>query len=315
MQTIGNSLSQATQHLLESAATLLPGLFAAAIALAVFLALARLSWGALIAADRFVGTPRLARLAGGVAYYLLLGAGAMVALDVLGVSPQSLATAFGLAGVAIGFALRDIVSNLVAGVLLISSQEFAVGDQIVVGETEGTVEQVDLRATRIRTYDGRMVIVPNGLIYTSQVINNTESPFRRASVFFHLGYGVDLTLVQPIVLDAVITVHGVAASPPPTMRVNDLAAGAILLEARFWTDSKRLDFMNTASAVREAIIGTLKRHGVPLPDASSGVVHEAPDRSSRRPLGTAPPHPDPATAIAHLRTHVGRSFSSASRQP
>ena len=188
---------------------------------------------------------------------------------------QSIATAFGLVGVALGFALRDIVSNLVAGVLLISSQEFAIGDQIVVGETEGTVEQVDLRATHIRTYDGRMVIVPNGLIYTSQVINNTESPFRRASVFLHLGYGVDLTLVQRIVLDAVITVQGVAASPPPTMRVNDLAAGAILLEARFWTDSKRLDFMNTASAVREAIVGTLKRHAVPLPDASVRVVRDA----------------------------------------
>ena len=192
MQTIGNSLSQATQNLLESAASLLPGLFAAALALAVFLALARLAWGGLIAADRFVGTPRLARLAGGVAYYLLLGAGALVALDVLGVSPQSIATAFGLGGVALGFALRDIVSNLVAGVLLISSQEFAVGDQIVVGETEGTVEQVELRATHIRTYDGRMVIVPNGIIYNSRVINNTESPFRRASVFLHLGYGVDL---------------------------------------------------------------------------------------------------------------------------
>ena len=180
----------------------------------------------------------------------------MVALDVLGVSPQSLATAFGLGGVALGFALRDIVSNLVAGVLLISSQEFAVGDQIVVGETEGTVEQVELRATHIRTYDGRMVIVPNAIIYNSRVINNTESPFRRGSVFLHLGYGVDLTLVQRIVLDAVITVHGVAASPPPTMRVNDLAAHSILLEARFWTDSKRLDFMNTASAVREAIVDT-----------------------------------------------------------
>ena len=199
----------------------------------------------------------------------------MVALDVLGVSPQSIATAFGLGGVALGFALRDIVSNLVAGVLLISSQEFAVGDQIVVGETEGTVEQVELRATHIRTYDGRMVIVPNGIIYNSRVINNTESPFRRASVFLHLGYGVDLDLVQRIVLDAVITVHGVAASPPPTMRVNDLAAGWILLEARFWTDSKRLDFMNTASAVREAIVGTLKRHAVPLPDASVRVVRDA----------------------------------------
>jgi small conductance mechanosensitive channel len=275
MQTIGNSLSQATQNLLESAATLLPGLFAAAFALAVFLALARLAWGGVIAADRFVGTPRLARLAGGVAYYLLLGAGAMVALDVLGVSPQSIATAFGLGGVALGFALRDIVSNLVAGVLLIASQEFAVGDQIVVGETEGTVEQVELRATHIRTYDGRMVIVPNAIIYNSRVINNTESPFRRGSVFLHLGYGVDLTLVQRIVLDAVITVHGVAASPPPTMRVNDLAAGSILLEARFWTDSKRLDFMNTASAVREAIVGTLKRHAVPLPDASIRVVRHA----------------------------------------
>ena len=102
-------------------------------------------------------------------------------------------------------------------------------------------------------------------------------------MFLHLGYGVDLILVQRIVLDAVITVHGVAASPPPTMRINDLAAGWILLEARFWTDSKRLDFMNTASAVREAIVGTLKRHAVPLPDAPVRVVRDAASPASDGP--------------------------------
>ncbi len=79
---------------------------------------------------------------------------------------ESVATVLGLGSVAIGFALKDILSNLVSGVLLLVMRPFEIGDQIVIGETERTVEQIELRATQIRTYDGRLVLVPNGEAFT-----------------------------------------------------------------------------------------------------------------------------------------------------
>ena len=92
---------------------------------------------------------------------------------------ESVATALGLGGVAVGFALKDILSNLVSGVLILAMRPFEIGDQIVISETEGTVEQIELRATQIRTYDGRLVLVPNGEVFTSRITNNTASPLRR----------------------------------------------------------------------------------------------------------------------------------------
>jgi small-conductance mechanosensitive channel len=154
VQTIADSLSAATLRLLDAVGDRLPSLAAALLAIVAFWTAAKLVWRGLIAADRFVGRPTMARVAAGLTYWVILGAGVVVSLDVLGVNAQSLATGLGLGGVALGFALRDIVSNMVAGVLIISSQEFRIGDQIVVADTEGTVERIELRATYLRTTTG-----------------------------------------------------------------------------------------------------------------------------------------------------------------
>ncbi len=123
-----------------------------------------------------------------VSYYTVWAVGVFVALDVLGVNAQAVVTGLGLGGVALGFALKDIISNFVSGLLILLTHTFEIGDQIVVGETEGTVEQIEVRVTHIRTYDGRLVLVPNGEVFTSRVTNNTVSPLRRASVFVYLDY-------------------------------------------------------------------------------------------------------------------------------
>ena len=293
LQTIADSLRAATLRLVDTVGHLMPGLIAAALAMTVFWTLARFAWRGLLAADRFVGRPTMARAAAGLSFWVIVAAGVVVSLDVLGVNAQSLATGLGLGGVALGFALRDIVSNLVAGLLIISSQEFHVGDQIVVADTEGTVERIELRATYLRTYDGRMVIVPNALIYSSKVTNNTESPFRRASVMIHLGYRQDLELALRVILDAVTAMPHAAPSPPPSMRVLELSPNGIQIEARFWTESKRVDFSNAASAAREAIVEALKRRGIGLPDGSVRVVSL---QNASGPVATREPDPDPVVS-------------------
>ncbi len=126
------------------------------------------------------------------AYYAVWAIGLIVAADALGFLPQMVVTGLGLTGLALGFALKDIVSNFVSGLLILALRPFALGDQIGVGETEGSAERIELRATQIRTYDGRLVLVPNAELFTSRVTNNTASPVRRAVVSLYLGYDADI---------------------------------------------------------------------------------------------------------------------------
>ena len=207
-----------------------------------------------------------------VSYYFVWAIGVLVVLDALGTNFASVVTALGLGGVAVGFALKDILSNLISGILILAMRPFEIGDQIVIGETEGTVEQIELRATHIRTYDGRLVLVPNGEVFTSRVTNNTASPLRRASVHIFLGYKEDVGRALPVILDAVKSVPGVTDTPAPSIRLRELGPVSVELDARFWADSHRANLIDTASAARVAILQALKGAGITLPDPDQRVV-------------------------------------------
>ena len=209
-------------------------------------------------------------------YYLVWALGFIVALDAMGMNLEAVVTGLGLGSVAIGFALKDILSNLVSGMLILLMRPFEIGDQIVIEETEGTVERIELRATHIRTYDGRLILVPNGQVFTSRITNNTESPLRRASVGVVFGYQQDLARALSIILDAVKAVPGVAQTPAPSMRVQDLSRECLHLEARFWGESRRADLMNTASAARVSILDALRAAGFQLPNPDQRFVTIAP---------------------------------------
>ena len=100
---------------------------------------------------------------------------------------------------------------------------FQIGDQIAIGETEGTVENIELRATQIRTYDGRLVLIPNAEIFTSRITNNTASPFRRVSILVHLAYREDASRALSVMLDSMKSVPGIASTPPPSTRLGILS--------------------------------------------------------------------------------------------
>ena len=119
-----------------------------------------------------------------IVYYAIWVLGFIIAVNALGFDPQALATGLGLSSLALGFALKDILSNFVSGLLILVMRPFELGDEIVVGDTEGSVEGIDLRATQIRTYDGRIVLVPNAELFTLRVTNNTATPTRRGSLVF-----------------------------------------------------------------------------------------------------------------------------------
>jgi len=279
---ISGVLRESFYRLSAAVENVLPTVAAAGVVLIVFWGLATVARRIARAGTHYVPDPTVRMLLTQVSYYLVWAIGCIVALDALGLNPQSVVTALGLGSVAIGFALKDILSNLVSGVLILAMRPFEIGDQIVIGDTEGTVERIELRATQIRTYDGRLVLVPNGEIFTSRITNNTAADVRRTSVDVYLAYKEDSERASSVILDAVRSVPGVADTPAPSLRLREFSPACLQFEARFWADSRRSNLMNTASAVRIEILRALKDAGISLPDPDQRLVtvvsaaHDAP---------------------------------------
>ena len=264
---VQGSVRGAFSQLAESAIRVVPRVLAALLVIVLFWLVAagvRFLMRALF--HRIVDDLTVENLVKQVAYYSIWVLGLIVAVHALGFEPQTVVAGLGLTGLALGFALKDILSNFVSGLLLLTLRPFRIGDQIVVGDTEGAVERIRLRATDIRTYDGRLVLVPNAEIFTSRVTNNTASPVRRAGVELCLGYGTDLPKAVEVLRAAAARIDGVLSEPPVVVRVAALGAHDLALEVRFWTDSRRSDFVATQAAVRRAAIEALGEAGVSLPD-------------------------------------------------
>lgn len=261
------SIQAAFSRLVESAILIVPRGLAALLVLGLFWLLATGLRRALRTVfKRVIEDRTVESLVEQATFYAVWTLGLVVAVDALGFQPQTVVTGLGLTGLALGFALKDIISNFVSGLLILALRPFELGDQIVVGETEGSVERIELRATAIRTYDGRLVLVPNAELFTSRVTNNTASPVRRAVVPLFLGYDSELPRAVEVVRQATISAPGVLPDPPVAVRVAELGQDDLVLEARFWTDSRRSDFTATQALVRAGIVDALRSAGIGLPD-------------------------------------------------
>ena len=261
------SVETAFARLIESAITIIPRALAALLVISLFWAIAAgVRWLMRIIFRRLVEDLTVENLIKQVAYYAVWVLGIIVAIDAFGLDPQTVVTGLGLTSLALGFAIKDIISNFISGILILALRPLRLGDQIIIGETEGNVERIELRATQLRTYDGRVVLVPNAEVFTSRIINNTAAPIRRGSAALFIGYDSDLQKAVTVVRDAAQTAVGVLEEPAVSVRVRELGQDDILIEARFWTDSRRSDFVATTSTVMQAIVAALKEAGIGLPD-------------------------------------------------
>ena len=261
------SVQAAFSRLLESAIRVVPRTLAALLVIGLFWIVASaLRKLMTIIFSRIVKDITAENLIRQFTYYFIWIIGLLVAVDAFGLNPQTVVTGLGLTGLALGFALKDIISNFVSGILILTLRPFRLGDQIIVHDTEGTVERIQLRATEIRTYDGVLVLVPNSEVFTSRVTNNTASPLRRANVVIHLAYDVDLPAVFKILCQSAQQTPGVLARPEVSVLVRELDQTNICLQLRFWTDSRRADFLETTSKVQTAVVDALRTAGIALPD-------------------------------------------------
>ncbi len=136
---------------------------------------------------------RLIRIAVVIAFVLL-------ALSVAGVSVGAALASLGLAGLALAFALQNILENFVSGVLLLIRKPFRAGDQIQVADLEGTVDEIDLRVTKLIDYDGELVLIPNADVFRSTLVNRTKRGVRRTTVTVGIDYRDDQDRAREVML-------------------------------------------------------------------------------------------------------------------
>lgn len=172
----------------------------------------------------------------------------------------------GISGVAIGFAFRDVLQNFLAGILILLSEPFRIGDQIVVNNFEGTVQDIETRATTIKTYDGRRIVIPNSQLFTQSVTVNTAFDYRRLQYDIGIGYGDDIDQAKQLIKEAMHSVDGVLKDPPPDALVVDLAGSSVNIRARWWvTPPRRADVLDVQDKVLTAIKNKLTANGIDLP--------------------------------------------------
>ena len=205
--------------------------------------------------------------------------GFVIALGVMGLDFGALLGALGLTSVAIGFSLKDVLSNYISGVILLAARPFRIDDQVVIDEYEGTITQIQLRATTMKTYDGRVVYIPNQEVFQASIINNTASPRRRSSVMVGIDYGEDISAAIAVISQVLEKVTEVEATPVPDILVKELAASTVNLEIRFWVDSRRSGFLATTSKVTQAVKEALEAENIDMPtDIYTLILRELPSQ-------------------------------------
>ena len=218
-----------------------------------------------------------------LAYFAVAAVGVVVALSVGGVNLGVLVGSLGLATVALGFALQDIVSNLAAGVVLLLEHPFTRGDHIAVDGAEGTVEDIRVRATQLRSPDGQRVLVPNKLLFTNVVTNSSATMRRRVEVLLDLPYGQDAARARELLLAAAAGVDGVSDDPAPRLLTEDLGESALSLRLWFWVDPRAADLLRVRSAVLEATEAALRENSLlAAPEPQPASVQPAADTRRSR---------------------------------
>jgi small-conductance mechanosensitive channel len=251
---------------------LLPNLLAALVFLVLTVFLARLVRRAVEAGLRRTSTEAYVHLlVGKLAYFGTMLLGVVVALSIGGVDLGWVVGSLGLVTVALGFALQDILSNFVAGIVLLLEHPFTRGDQIAMDDVEGTVEDIRVRATQLRTPDGQQLLIPNKLLFTSVLKNSTATMYRRVDVSLHVPGAEVSAKLRERLLEVASGVEGVSDDPEPRLLVQDLGEDKIELLLWFWVDPRRHpELQRVRSEVLEATQAVLARSNMELTATKTG---------------------------------------------
>ena len=206
-------------------------------------------------------------------------------------------TSLGVTGLILGFALKDIIENFIAGILILWRRPFQTGDQIRSATFEGTVEEINFRSTVLRTYDGIRVFIPNGKVFSEPVENFTANQSRRSLVVLGIDQDASVADARRVMLQTLADVDGVLADPPPAVLFAEVGDFANVLHVLYWTaPPTRFSEVSTRSLVTERLYEALVSKGINLPypiqtlRVEGGQFVADRDQASPREVGSATTH-------------------------
>jgi small-conductance mechanosensitive channel len=197
-------------------------------------------------------------------------------------NPGDLIAGLGITTVAIGFAFKDVLQNFFAGVLILWRRPFIVGDEIKVGNSEGTVEEITTRSTRLKTYDGERAVLPNGDVYTGAVLVRSAYSSRRVRVTVGIGYKNSIERARSAIHSVLKKTEGVLQDPGPWVYVAELAPSSINFTIFFWTNSRQANVLMLTDRVISGIKLGLDEAGIEIPYPQSVVLQENTQNKSAR---------------------------------
>ncbi|HEY9151060.1 MAG TPA: mechanosensitive ion channel domain-containing protein [Gammaproteobacteria bacterium] len=215
----------------------------------------------------------LVQFLGNIFYALLLIAVLIAALDHLGLQTTSLLAIFGAAGLAVGLALKDSLSNFSSGVMLILFRPFKVGDYIEAAGVAGTVEEVRIFSTFIKTPDNRQIIIPNGQIYGGTIVNVSAKPTRRVDLVFGIGYGDDIRKAKELIAGIMEKDERILKDPAPAIVLGELGDSSVNINVRPWVNSG--DYWPVRADLLENVKLAFDSNGISIPFPQRDVhLHE-----------------------------------------
>ncbi len=213
-------------------------------------------------------SPSFAKVFSSIAGGLVVLVSLLIGVTIIfpSIDPVAVLSSLGILGIAAGFAFQDILSNLLAGVLLLMRDPFRGGDQITVDGLTGTVVEINLRETVLKTYDGRRLTIPNATVYTHPITVQTAYDTVRTSVLVGVDYSTDLPRAKSLAEEAVAAVDGVLADPAVQVYATTFGASTIDFDIRYWTAPEQAEIRRTQDAVISAVLEAYNAAGIDMPD-------------------------------------------------
>jgi small conductance mechanosensitive channel len=197
--------------------------------------------------------------------YIIYPLTIVAVLGVFGVPLSALGAAIGLIGLGLSFALQDIIANFISGILIMIGRPFEIGDQIEINGEEGTIQDIQTRATEMKTYDGRKVIIPNSQLYSNTVVNNTGYGNRRFNVIVGISYDDDIKKAKELSEEVLEEAESVESEPEPQVLVDELGGSSVNLKLRGWTDNRRANIVTGGSEVTQLVKEKFDEAGIDIP--------------------------------------------------
>lgn len=263
-----------TDDVRDSAARMAGAVVASLPRVAVALLVLALGWGLAALARRLVRraltgrqTPSFANVMSTLVGWALIAGALLTAATIVfpSVKPVDLLAGLGFFSIAVGFAFRDILENILSGVLMLFRQPFHSGDQIEVEGQTGTVQAITIRETQLKTYDGVLVLIPNRDVYMNVIKVQTHFEHRRLSFVVGIAYENDPAEASEVIVAALQSVEGVHTEPAPEALITALGVSTVDIEARLWSAPRQHDALLVLHRAIAAVKQALDNAGIEMP--------------------------------------------------